>query len=84
MTQERDVEITALIPAYNEEKSIGRVIEDTRRYVQDVVVVDDGSSDGTVEAAISAGATVLRHRGTVDMDVRSLLDSPTSGTTERA
>jgi dolichol-phosphate mannosyltransferase len=61
MTQERDVAITALIPAYNEEKSIGRVIEDTKRYVQNVVVVDDGSSDGTVKAAISAGATVLRH-----------------------
>ncbi len=53
--------ITALIPAYNEEKSIGRVVEDTRRYVQNVVVVDDGSTDGTGRAAVSAGATVLRH-----------------------
>ncbi len=61
MTQERDVAITALIPAYNEEKSIGRVVEDTRRYVQNVVVVDDGSTDGTGRAAFSAGATVLRH-----------------------
>ena len=61
MTQKRDVAITALIPAYNEEKSIGRIVEDTRRYVQNVVVVDDGSTDGTVKAAINAGATVLRH-----------------------
>ena len=61
MTQERDVAIIALIPAYNEEKSIGRVVEDTRRYVQNVVVVDDGSTDGTGKAAISAGATVLTH-----------------------
>ena len=61
MTQERDVAITALIPAYNEEKTIGRVIEDAKRYVQSVIVVDDGSSDGTVNVALSAGATVLRH-----------------------
>ena len=50
-----------MIPAYNEEKTIGRVIENTMRYVRDVIVVDDGSSDGTVDVAHSAGATVLRH-----------------------
>jgi glycosyltransferase involved in cell wall biosynthesis len=59
-TQEQPM-ITAVIPAYNEEKTIGRVIEDTKRYVQNVIVVDDGSSDGTGNVALGAGATVLRH-----------------------
>lgn len=53
--------ITAIIPAYNEEKTIGQVVNDVKRYVQNVVVVDDGSSDGTHVAALDAGATVLRH-----------------------
>ena len=51
--------IHALIPAYNEEERLGPVIEATRAYLP-VVVVDDGSSDGTVEIAQAAGATVLR------------------------
>lgn len=53
--------ITAVIPAYNEEKTIARVIDDAKRYVQNVVVVDDGSSDETVNVALNSGATVLKH-----------------------
>jgi glycosyltransferase involved in cell wall biosynthesis len=53
--------ITAVIPAYNEAKTIARVIEDAKRYVQNVVVVDDGSSDGTGNVALNSGATVLKH-----------------------
>jgi glycosyltransferase involved in cell wall biosynthesis len=53
--------ITAVIPAYNEEKTIERVVEETCKYVNQVVVVDDGSSDGTGNVALGAGATVLRH-----------------------
>ena len=52
---------TAVIPAYNEEKTIGRIVMETSRYVSQVVVVDDGSTDGTPEVARSAGAMVLRH-----------------------
>lgn len=59
-TQEQPV-IMAVIPAYNEAKTIARVIEDAKRYVQNVVVVDDGSSDGTVNVALNSGATVLKH-----------------------
>ena len=53
--------ITAVIPAYNEEKTIAKVVEETCRYVNQVVVVDDGSTDGTPEVARSAGAMILRH-----------------------
>jgi glycosyltransferase involved in cell wall biosynthesis len=53
--------ITAVIPAYNEEKTIAKVIEGARRHVTEVLVVDDGSTDGTPEVARNAGAIVLRH-----------------------
>lgn len=49
-----------IIPAINEEQSIGKVIEDIPRdNVSEIIVVDNGSSDGTIAAAENAGATVL-------------------------
>jgi len=54
--------ITVVLPAYNEEVSIGSVILLTRLYADNVVVVDDGSSDRTGEVAKKAGATVLVHK----------------------
>jgi len=53
--------IVALIPAYNEERFIGSVILKARCHAEAVIVVDDGSSDGTPEIAEAAGALVLRH-----------------------
>ena len=54
--------LCVLIPAFNEEKHIAEVISGASRYVEKVIVVDDGSSDGTGERAISAGAEVVVHR----------------------
>lgn len=53
--------IAALLPAFNEEVSIGSVVLRTKQYADRVVVVDDGSSDHTAEVASLAGAEVLRH-----------------------
>jgi glycosyltransferase involved in cell wall biosynthesis len=52
----------AIVPAYNEERNIGRVVEELRAFDPglDVVVVSDGSVDDTVAAAEAAGARVLR------------------------
>ncbi len=48
-----------VVPALDEEATVGRVVEGVRRHGLDVVVVDDGSSDGTAAAARTAGARVL-------------------------
>jgi glycosyltransferase involved in cell wall biosynthesis len=53
--------IIALLPAYNEEVSIGSVVLRTRQFADRIIVVDDGSSDRTAEVAALAGAEVLRH-----------------------
>jgi glycosyltransferase involved in cell wall biosynthesis len=53
------VTICALIPAFNEESHVGAVATGAARYVDEVVVVDDGSTDRTLSAARSTGATCL-------------------------
>ncbi|MFA6547705.1 MAG: glycosyltransferase family 2 protein [Candidatus Magasanikbacteria bacterium] len=54
--------IFIVLPAYNEEQKIGRVIRDLFQHgFNNVVVVDDGSIDNTASEATSAGAVVLSH-----------------------
>jgi glycosyltransferase involved in cell wall biosynthesis len=55
------VKIVAVVPAYNESDTIGEVVSTTREYVDEVVVVDDGSDDRTAEVARNHGATVVTH-----------------------
>ena len=54
------------IPAWNEEENLPAVLGDLRRQLPDadVLVVDDGSTDGTAEAARRHGAEVLSLRKT--------------------
>ena len=56
--------VVALIPALNEARTIQQVVRGVRAHVSDVVVVDDGSMDGTATLASQCGATVLRHETT--------------------
>jgi glycosyltransferase involved in cell wall biosynthesis len=50
--------IAVTIPAYEAVHSVGAVVSRTRALMQDVLVIDDGSRDGTAEAARAAGAEV--------------------------
>lgn len=52
--------VLLVIPAFNEEHSVGGVVRAARRLHYDVCVVDDGSGDRTAEQAADAGAAVLR------------------------
>jgi glycosyltransferase involved in cell wall biosynthesis len=52
--------VLLVIPAFNEERSVGDVVRAARRLRYDVCVVDDGSVDRTAEQAADAGAQVLR------------------------
>jgi len=51
--------IKVIIPAYNEQDSIANVIHDIPKNVEEVIVVNNNSTDNTVVNAESAGATVL-------------------------
>jgi len=56
------VSVSLIIPAYNEEKTIGRIIAVARQIeeVEEIIVVDDGSSDCTAANALAAGAVVKK------------------------
>lgn len=51
--------IKVIIPAYNEENSIANVIKDIPKIVDEIIVVNNNSTDNTTENAENAGATVL-------------------------
>lgn len=53
--------VVILIPAYNEELTIGSVVLQARKHARTVIVVNDGSKDKTSEIARAAGAEVIEH-----------------------
>ena len=60
-TQQTKVGVLAGIAAYNEARYVGSIVLQTKQYVDQVIVVDDGSTDNTAKVAELAGATVIRH-----------------------
>jgi len=52
----------ACIPAYNEEDTISDLVKSAKKYVDKVVVCDDGSTDKTLDNAKQAGAEIISHK----------------------
>ncbi|KKG75472.1 glycosyltransferase family 2 protein [Methanosarcina mazei] len=57
--------IAVILPAYNEEVSIGSIVLLSRKYADRVIVVDEGSTDRTAELAAIAGAEVIVHSSNI-------------------
>jgi glycosyltransferase involved in cell wall biosynthesis len=53
--------VLVMIPAYNEEQTVGEIVKSVKDLYPDfnVVVIDDGSDDGTVKNAAEAGAEIV-------------------------
>jgi glycosyltransferase involved in cell wall biosynthesis len=62
MENNRRLQIIAAIPAFNEERTISKMVLLAQKYVDKVVVCDDGSSDMTADIAKVSGALVVCHR----------------------
>lgn len=55
------LEVTAVIPAYNEHLAVGSIALQATKFVDRVIVVDDGSTDNTAEIAKLAGVELIKH-----------------------
>ena len=54
--------VTVVLPAYNAESTLKRTVDELDRgVVDDLIIVDDASTDNTIEAAEALGVTVVRH-----------------------
>lgn len=69
--------ISIIIPAYNEAKRIGEVVKSVSRYADEIIIIDDGSTDNTANIAQENGAVVVhqKHSGYLTAIKRGLRES---------
>ena len=80
-----DKNVWAVIPAYNEEKRVGSVVEKVKKYIDNIVVIDDGSKDDTGKIANKAGAFVLLRNVTLPiLDQLASVDNDIAPASEAA
>jgi glucosyl-3-phosphoglycerate synthase len=62
-SSKKPMTVSVILPAYNEEKTVASVIKTVQalNYVDEIIVVNDGSLDATEKMAKEAGATVISH-----------------------
>lgn len=60
MSSDANFKVIVCIPAFNESKTINDIVKRSKQFADSIIVYDDGSDDGTHEAAQGAGATVIR------------------------
>jgi len=56
------LKVSVVIPAYNEAMSLGEAIANSKAFCDEIIVVDDGSTDNTAEIAKNSGAVVIRNK----------------------
>jgi glycosyltransferase involved in cell wall biosynthesis len=61
VSSDYDGKIIICIPAFNEGKTISDIVNKSKKYANEVIVYDDGSTDDTYEVTKSTGATVIRN-----------------------
>ncbi|ACL06500.1 glycosyl transferase family 2 [Desulfatibacillum aliphaticivorans] len=65
--QEEAISVSVIMPAYEEEQAIGKIVERVRKVMEqlglshEIIVVNDGSKDQTAQMALAAGARVCTH-----------------------
>jgi polyprenyl-phospho-N-acetylgalactosaminyl synthase len=57
----KNLKIFCIVPAYNEEKTIVNVIDGIKKYIDNIIIVDDGSTDATNDLAGTRNVKVLKH-----------------------
>lgn len=65
--------VAAVIPAYNVQDTVRRVVEDIKPLVDEVIVINDASSDKTADILADLGVTVIRHKNNMGLG-RALRD----------
>lgn len=61
VSQNRNLKILVCVPTFNEGENISEIVNKSKKYADEVIVYDDGSTDDTYQIATASGVTVIRN-----------------------